>query len=327
MESPILAVEQISKSFGELRAVDRLSFQVRPGETFGFLGPNGAGKTTTLRMIMGITRPDSGTIRHDGGPALDRRRTGYLPEDRGLFEDATVVDTLVYLGSLRRMRRADARAEGLRWLARLDLADRAQEKVGALSKGNQQKVQFAAAVLHRPRLAVLDEPFAGLDPLNQELFLGFIRELRNDGTAVLLSAHHLDLVERLCDRFLLISRGAAVLAGTLDEMRRAVLGDASEVLTVVLREHGSAGATASALDAWAAAEAPGSRTTRRAAADGRLEMEILLRADRDLSALIGGVARRFPLERVHMRALSLHEIYLRAVGERDGGRPPTGESE
>ncbi len=232
MDTPLLEVDRVSKRFGDLRAVTELSFTVRRGEVFGFLGPNGAGKTTTLRMILDITRPDAGEVRFERRPGIDRARSGYLPEERGLFEDMPVLDTLVYLGALRGMSTRDARDAARAWLERVGLTDRAAEKVNALSKGNQQKVQFGGAVIHRPALVVLDEPFSGLDPLNQDLFLGLMRELRDAGTAVLLSAHHLDLVERLADRFLLIARGRALLAGTLEEIRRAVSGGSGAALVI-----------------------------------------------------------------------------------------------
>jgi ABC-2 type transport system ATP-binding protein len=237
---PILAVEQITKTFGDVRAVDGISFEVGPGEILGFLGPNGAGKTTTLRMILEITRPDAGRVVWGDGGGLDRRRIGYLPEERGVFEDAGVLAMLAYLGTLRGMDDRAAQAAAAAWLERLGLADRARHKVGTLSKGNQQKVQFAGAILHRPALAVLDEPFSGLDPINQELVIGLIRELRDQGVAVLLSAHQLNLAERLCDRFYLIARGRGVLEGTLERIRTQVARGAGEVLEVDLRPVASA---------------------------------------------------------------------------------------
>ncbi len=219
---PVLSVEHVHKRFQDLHAVNDVHYEVRGGEILGFLGPNGAGKTTTLRMLMGITRPDEGRVQFEGRAQLDRSRIGYLPEERGLFEDASCIDTLVYLGTLRRMSTGEAKREGLRWLERLELGERVHAKLNTLSKGNQQKVQFAGAILHRPALAVLDEPFAGLDPLNQDLFSSLIRELRSDGMAVLLSAHQLDLVERLCDRFYLISKGRGILEGTLEQLRQHI---------------------------------------------------------------------------------------------------------
>jgi ABC-2 type transport system ATP-binding protein len=307
--TPLLAVDGVTKRYAEVTAVRGVDFEVFPGEVFGFLGPNGAGKTTTLRMIMDITRPDTGAIRFEGGSALDRTRVGYLPEERGLYDDASLIDTLVYLGTLRGLPRAGARAEGMRWLERLDLAARAKDKVNTLSKGNQQKVQFAGAVLHRPALAVLDEPFSGLDPINQELFIGIIGELRDHGSAVLLSSHQLDLVERLCDRFFLIARGQRVLSGTLDAMREEVAGGANEVLALVLRApSGGAQAIESALDR----AAPGLERQSRAIGDG-IEAEITLSPGVDLNAILSEIGRFCTIVRVTMRPLRLHEIYVRAV--------------
>ncbi len=316
--APLLEVDGVVKRFGDHAAVDGLSFDVRPGEIFGFLGPNGAGKTTTLRMLLGITRPDRGTVRFDGGDRLDRSRVGYLPEERGLYEDARLLDVLGYLGALRGMSMADARREGRAWLERLGLGDKLKAKLNTLSKGNQQKVQFAGAVLHRPALAVLDEPFAGRDPLNQELFLELIRELRDLGAAVLLSAHHLDLVERLCDRFLLIARGRAVLAGTLEEVRRAV-GGAGEVASFELR----AGAvSADELAARVPAIVAGARAEWTALAGDAFRLDVLLPAGADVSPLLAEIAARAAVSRVTMRAMRLHEIYVRAVG----GPAPAGET-
>ena len=311
--TPILSVREISKSFGDLRAVNGVSFDVAPGEILGFLGPNGAGKTTTLRMILEITRPDSGQAFWDGGSALDRRRIGYLPEERGLFEDATALRMLAYLGTLRGMDDRAASEAARRWLERLGLADRAGSKVGALSKGNQQKVQFAGAILHRPALAVLDEPFSGLDPINQELIITLIRELRDQGTAVLLSAHQLNLAERLCDRFYLIARGRGVLEGTLEHIRREVARGAGEVLQVDLRPAASSGMADGRPDEVVRAVMPTAECRVEQGPDGALRLEAALPQATDLSPILAVLSGRYAIERVHMRPLSLHEIYLRAV--------------
>jgi len=313
----VLEVHHVAKRFGELRAVDDLSFDVRAGEIFGFLGPNGAGKTTTLRMLMGITAPDSGEVRYEGQPRLDRSRVGYLPEERGLFEDAPVIETLVYLGELRGMSAAAARAAAVPLLEKLGLADRMKEKVNVLSKGNQQKVQLLGAILHRPALAVLDEPFSGLDPLNQETFMAFLRELRAGGTAVLLSAHHLDLVERLADRFLLISRGRAVLAGTLEELRRQGAGGNDEMLRLHLAARDGAPLDRARLAEAAARSLPGARAEMADAAGDETRLDVLLPRGTDLGPLLAGLAAVAVVRGVESRRLPLHEIYLRAV--REGG--------
>lgn len=219
MPAAFLTVRDVRKHYAGVKAVDGLTFDVKQGEILALLGPNGAGKTTLLRMLVGITRPDSGSIAFEGGDGrLAPEELGYLPEDRGLYQDMPVVRTMSYFGRLRGMSPRAAEDSSREWLARLDLADRAEGKLGALSKGNQQKVQFAAAVLHRPRFAILDEPFSGLDPLNQELFLNLVRELRDRGTTVLLSAHQMALVERLADRAIVMHRGTALLEGPLHEL-------------------------------------------------------------------------------------------------------------
>jgi ABC-2 type transport system ATP-binding protein len=316
MTLPVLQVERIGKRFGGLEAVRDLSFEVRSGEIFGFLGPNGAGKTTTLRMLMGITSPDAGQVRYEGRDALDRARVGYLPEERGLFEDASVIETLAYLGALRGMRLDEARAAARPLVERFGLADRSKEKVTALSKGNQQKVQLIGAVLHRPALAVLDEPFSGLDPINQELFATFMRELAGQGAAVLLSAHQLDLVERLADRFLLISRGRQVLAGTLEEMRQAATGGMDEVLQLVLEPRDRA-TSPSALAQALASRLPGARAEAQALGDGVVRVDLMLQRGADLAPVLAAAAESGRVRRVEARRVPLHEIYLRAV--REGG--------
>ena len=218
---PFLDVRSVRKRFASVQAVSDLTLTVRPGEIFALLGPNGAGKSTLLRMLVGITRPDEGSVRWPslGVDRLPPAALGYLPEDRGLYQDMPLVAVLTYFGSLRGLAPAAAQRAAEHWLDRLELLPRAKEKVGTLSKGNQQKVQFAAAVLHRPACAILDEPFSGLDPLNQELFLRLVTELRDQGTTVILSAHQMSLVERLADHVFIMHHGREVLSGTLPEIR------------------------------------------------------------------------------------------------------------
>jgi ABC-2 type transport system ATP-binding protein len=223
-DGELLRVEGISKTFEAVRAVDDVSFSVGRGEILGFLGPNGAGKTTTIRMILGIFHPDSGTIRCslDGeGNHAPKERTGYLPEERGLYGDAKVLDLLVYFGELKGLARADARDRARQWLERFDLLDWAPKKVEKLSKGMQQKIQFTASILHRPDLVVLDEPFSGLDPVNQNLLNEIIAGLKDENVAVLLSSHRMNLVEELCDRIFLIHNGRRVLYGDLEEIKES----------------------------------------------------------------------------------------------------------
>lgn len=212
---PFLSIQSVEKTYATVRAVAGISLDVPTGEIVALLGPNGAGKTTLLRMLVGITRPDRGRILWEGTEQAPGPGTlGYLPEDRGLYQDVPIHRTLCYFARLRGIAGAEAERLATEWLARLDLKDRAGEKLASLSKGNQQKVQFAAAVLHRPRFAILDEPFSGLDPLNQELFLDLVRGLRDAGTTVLFSAHQMALVERLADRVFVMHRGRELLHGT-----------------------------------------------------------------------------------------------------------------
>jgi ABC-2 type transport system ATP-binding protein len=224
MTQPVLEVTSISKQFESVRAVSEVSFEVHRGEILGYLGPNGAGKTTSIRMILGIFQPDEGEIRvHIGAHSgrLLKERTGYLPEERGLYADATVLDALTYFAELKGIRRDEARRRVTKWLGRFDLLEWQHRKVEKLSKGMQQKVQFVAAVAHEPDLLVLDEPFSGLDPVHQDLLKDVIRELRDRGAAIMLSAHQMNQVEELCDRIFLIHRGRPVLYGNLDEIKAA----------------------------------------------------------------------------------------------------------
>jgi ABC-2 type transport system ATP-binding protein len=225
----MLQLENVVKKFKKVRAVDKLSFEIKPGEIFALLGPNGAGKTTTVRMIMQIIHPDEGSIHFDSslmkGNKVDRTRIGYLPEERGLYQDTPILKTLVYLASLRGTNPVAARKDAEEWLKRLELFDRRDEKISALSKGNQQKVQFIASILHRPGFIIVDEPFSGFDPINQELICELLLELRDNGTTILLSAHQMNLVERIADRIMLINQGRELVSGTLSEIRKSLISD------------------------------------------------------------------------------------------------------
>ncbi|KAF0128868.1 MAG: ABC transporter ATP-binding protein [Bacteroidetes bacterium] len=219
MQNTVLSVNSISKSFLKIKAVNDLSFAVEQGDIYAFLGPNGAGKTTTLRMLLDIIKPDSGTIEWNlsgkQNQVPEARHIGYLPEERGLYLDIPILKSLVYLATIRGMEKADAKKAAMIWLERLGLASRANEKLQVLSKGNQQKIQFVASILHKPRFAVLDEPFSGLDPVNQELFIDFIKEINNQGTTILLSAHQMSLVEKMANKIFLINNGNEVYNGSL----------------------------------------------------------------------------------------------------------------
>jgi ABC-2 type transport system ATP-binding protein len=221
MSRTMLETRNLVKRYDGFTAVDDLSFEVCEGDLFGLLGPNGAGKTTAIRTIMDIFKPDEGSITVLGHPpGVVRRRIGYLPEERGLYQELKVLDVLLYLAELKGMDRSTARENALDWLGRVDLGDWSQRKVRDLSRGMQQKLQFVASVVHDPELLILDEPFQGLDPINVDLLKGLIRELQGNGKTVMLSAHQMNLVEALCDRILLIDDGQAVLYGDLADIKR-----------------------------------------------------------------------------------------------------------
>jgi len=216
-----IVVNHIEKSYGKFRAVDDLSFDVYAGEIFAMLGPNGAGKSTTIRMILDIMRPDKGTIDILGGPITDAKkdRIGYLPEERGLYKDVKIIDMMVYLGTLKGMSQKQARTKAMDLLNRVDLGEQAEKKAKELSKGMQQKVQFAVTVMHEPALIIIDEPFSGLDPVNTLLIKDMILDLRDQGTAVIMSTHQMYQIEEMADRLLMISHGQQALYGPVDEVR------------------------------------------------------------------------------------------------------------
>ena len=216
----MLELSAVSKRFGSVVALDQASLRAEPGRIVGFLGPNGAGKTTAMRCIFGIVDPDEGTVRWKGRPITqaDRIRFGYMPEERGLYPKMRVREQLTHFGRLSGLG-GGAEAAADRWLHRLGLADRATDKVEALSHGNQQRVQLAAALVHDPVVAILDEPFSGLDPIGVESLSQVVRELADRGVAIVFSSHQLDLVEDVCEDVTIIDHGAVVLAGRLEDLR------------------------------------------------------------------------------------------------------------
>jgi ABC-2 type transport system ATP-binding protein len=219
----VLALKDVSKRYGEVAALSACSFQVRPGRLTGFVGPNGAGKTTAMRAVFGLIVPDKGTVSWRDHPVTgaDRRRFGYMPEERGLYPRMRVGDQLVHLGRLSGLSAAAAARETDRWLEALGLTDRKDARLDDLSHGNQQRVQLAAALVHSPDLLVLDEPFSGLDPLAMDAMSALLAELAREGAAVLFSSHQLDVVEHLCEDVVVIDHGHVVLTGDLDEIRDA----------------------------------------------------------------------------------------------------------
>ncbi len=227
MTAPALVVDSIVKQFGNHVAVDEISFEVQPGCVYGVLGPNGAGKTTLLRMVNDIIAPDRGTIRILGmAPGLDAaRKIGYLPEERGLYPKMKVLDVIEMMGELRGLTRKDAKARAYKWIARLGLGQWGNNKVQDLSKGMQQKVQFATALLHEPDLVILDEPWSGLDPINAEVLREVVAELRDAGKTVLFSTHQMEQAEKVCDGVCIIARGKKVVDGNLKDLKRAAASD------------------------------------------------------------------------------------------------------
>ena len=219
--SEILAVRDIVKTFGDVRAVDGVSFTVSRGTITGLLGRNGAGKTTTIRMITGIFMPDKGTIDwlgvQNGVPFRDR--IGYLPEERGLYKQMKIVELLLFLAEIKGSRPADVRPHIDKWLERFELTDKRDAKVEELSKGNQQKVQLIATLLHDPDLIILDEPQSGLDPVNMVLVRNLLRDLKAEGKTILLSTHMMAEAEKMADEIILIHRGRVVLDGDINTVR------------------------------------------------------------------------------------------------------------
>jgi ABC-2 type transport system ATP-binding protein len=216
-------MEDLHKRFGDVVALDGCSLSVAPGQMLGFLGPNGAGKTTAMRTIFGLVRPDAGRVTWDNEPLTTplRRRIGYMPEERGLYPKMKVHRQLVYFGRLHGLDRLEAERAADHWLDVFELSDRADARLIELSHGNQQRVQLATALVHSPLLLVLDEPFAGLDPIAAQKMVGILRAQTEEGVAVLFSSHQLDVVEHLCEDVVIIHQGSVILAGRVSQLRAA----------------------------------------------------------------------------------------------------------
>ena len=230
---PTVEISHISKSFGELKAVDDVSFEVEKGEIFGLLGPNGAGKTTAIRILLDIFKPDHGTVSILGGTMTEAKKDhiGYMPEERGLYQDIPLDRCLEYLSTLKGMTPVEARERIAGYLERFDLASSRHKKVKELSKGMQQKAQLITTLIHEPELIIIDEPFSGLDPVNTQMVKDLLREQRDRGVTILMSTHQMHQVEELCDRIVLIDHGRTVLYGPLDDIRKQFSGHAVIVRT------------------------------------------------------------------------------------------------
>ncbi len=219
----MLQVEHLRKTYSATVALDDVTFEVRPGEIFGLIGPNGAGKTTTIRISLDIIEPDSGTVRFNREKLTPEKKNvlAYLPEERGLYRKSKVIDVLVYFGTLRGVQPVEARKRAEGWLKKFELSAYGNRKVDELSKGMQQKVQFISCLLHDPELLILDEPFSGLDPVNQILMKDMIRELKQSGKTIVFSTHQMEQAEKLCDKICLINKGKVVLYGSLSEIKKS----------------------------------------------------------------------------------------------------------
>lgn len=300
----ILNVNSILKQFGKLIAVNHLTFSVLKGEIFALLGPNGAGKTTAVRMLMDIIRPDEGSIEFYLNNANKSQipfssQLGYLPEERGLYQEIPVIKTLEFMGIIRGMDKTQAHKSSEEWLEKLDLLDRKSEKLSTLSKGNQQKVQFISSILHNPLFAVLDEPFAGFDPINQEAFLTIIKELRNKGTTILLSAHQMHLVERIADRVLLINNGRKIAYGTVDEIKK----DYSTGEKLIINVKGKPELSILQND----------DAVENVEITNETEMVISLKRNKSLSGLLNKAAAYYNIISVKTEHISLHDIFIDKV--------------
>lgn len=290
MRETVLRAEGLCKWFGRTQVVEDLSLEVKRGEIVGLLGPNGSGKTTSLRMMLGLIPPDAGRVTILGQPPQRARdRTGYLPEERGLYKDERALDMLVYVGRLRGMSRTEARRRALEWMARLKLEDHTRSKVEKLSHGMQQRLQFIASVLHDPELLILDEPFQGLDPIHTLLLLQILGELRDQGVAIVLSTHQLDLAEQLCDRVAMLFQGRLVVEGTLEEIRQKFAGRVVRVIAESLPP-----------------DLPGVQEIRSFGREKELILEEQADPDSILRALLERGARVDLWER---HALSLYEVF------------------
>ncbi len=301
----VLSVKSIVKTFGNLTAVNNLSFDVMKGEIFALLGPNGAGKTTTVRMLMNIIKPDEGKIEFylnsSGLPQdPDSSQLGYLPEERGLYQEIPIIKTLEFMGIIRGLEKTEARKSSEEWLAKLNLLDRKNEKLSVLSKGNQQKIQFISSVLHNPSFAILDEPFAGFDPINQESFLEIINELRHKGTTILLSAHQMHLVEKIADKVLLINNGKNIAYGTVEDVKRESSSGEILILTFEGNPELSFLQNDDAVEKFELIK------------DGGIKIH--LRQNRSLSGLLGKAASQLNITSVKTEQISLHDVFIDKVG-------------
>ena len=298
-----LIATAINKSYASVQAVKNISFQINSGEIFALLGPNGAGKSSIIRMLVGMTRPDSGSImvsyQDQHFDHVPRRLLGYLPEDRGLYSDKSIEKNLLYIAGLHGLSKAQALEEMAYWLEVFELTERRHDDLKQLSKGNQQKVQLIAAVLHQPALVILDEPFSGLDPINQEKVVCFLKQLKQRGMTVILSAHQMAMVEKLADQMLLMAQGQVVLAGTLQDIQQQSQSQRQMKVAfnaLVTAEQLLQLATISAVEALQ-----------------RQQFLLTLGADAAVSECLQQLLQLGELTQVEMLNSDLHQLYLAAM--------------
>jgi len=308
VSEPVLELRNVTKLYGDFRAVDDVSLVVPPGCIYGFLGPNGAGKTTTIRMILEILKPTSGTILtfgHESSLEV-RERLGYLPEEKGLYKKMRAWSTIAYFATLKGMDKAAAKRKAYELLERYGLKDFAEQRTEALSKGMGQKVQVLASIAHDPELVILDEPFSGLDPVNQQVLEDVIRDMADRGRTILFSTHVMEHAERLCDRLLLIARGQKIFDGTLEEARRTIprrvrLDTDDDIAP--LRALPSVGTVQPLDEDGLPTDVPGTR------------WELELGEETDLQDILQVCFERgIRLRRLDHTEPSLHEIFVKMVG-------------
>ena len=301
----IVQVENVSKQFGEFKAVDNVSFNIEKGSVYGLLGPNGAGKTTTIRMIMDIIAPDSGqVIFSENQPSGDfADQIGYLPEERGLYRKMKVKDVILFMAELRGMNRTDTFNEIDRWLQKMDLTEWKNKKIEELSKGMAQKIQFIATVIHKPELIILDEPFSGLDPINMTLLKDLMLELNADGATIIFSTHIMEQAEKLCEKICLVNAGKIVLEGDLREIKKS-FGKGS----VEIEYSGNVDLIKN------------SRFVERSNDFGQ-HVEVKLHAPEHYSTLLRElVEASVDITRFELMEPTLHEIFVQSV-QGEGGQP------
>ena len=297
----MLEIHDLTKRYGGVVALDGASFSVAPGRIVGFLGPNGAGKTTMMRAIFGLVRPDRGEVLWKRKPVglQERARFGYMPEERGLYPKMKVGEELTYFAELSGMSGTAAKEAAARWLERLGLGDRADARLEALSHGNQQRVQLAAALVHDPDLAVLDEPFSGLDPLGVESLGELLVQTAATGVAVVFSSHQLDLVEDVCQDVVIIDRGKVVLAGVVEELKAA---SPRRSLEITVDGH-----------PWVPVVPSSTVTSKR---DGRLR--VLVDSSVDVAEVLASAHRVGEVTTFSFEPPSLMDLFLAAVSEGEG---------